>query len=602
MYYNVLGEKVSKARYREMIKARKNRQELIAAGMGRRDFIKMGLVTGAGVLVAKSGISARAESLIPVGQPASSQEDIRPFVEPLPIPPIKQPVPSLHPAPTVEPNTAAGEGRQIPHQALHLFPPEKFYEVRQRLAEVRIHPDLPRQRLWGFDGMVPGPTYVARYGEPILVRNFNNLPANNEGFGLPSVSTHLHNGHTPSESDGNPCDFFERGKFYDQHYPNVLAGVLSTHQAEGGDINEALSTLWYHDHRVDHTAQNVYKGLYGFYLLFNEKDNGDETNSHGFRLPSFPEFDIRMDFADKVLDEDGKVFFDLFNLDGIIGDTFLVNGKVQPVLKVKPRRYRFRWLDAGPSRFYQLFFTDLRDQNRAIPFWHISNDGNLLPRPIQVTSARIGVAERHDVIIDFRPFRGKTIFLENRLKQVSGFGPVPPPNDLHAPGRGNLLVKIEVDDRFVPDHSADPAQMRFYDLPDKTETPRIQRTFKFNRFNGQWTINDRFMNCDEMRFRIKKNSVEHWVLMNLSGDWEHPIHIHLEEHQILSRQLQPVSAVERARKDVSRLVRNEHVRLFFRFRDFTGKYPLHCHNTIHEDHAMMLLWEVTEEGDGRLVP
>jgi FtsP/CotA-like multicopper oxidase with cupredoxin domain len=295
--------------------------------------------------------------------------------------------------------------------------------------------------------------------------------------------------------------------------------------------------------------------------------------------------------------------FDTFNLDGIIGDTFLVNGKVQPFLRVKPRRYRFRWLDAGPSRFYELFFTDLNNPNRQIPFWHIANDGNLLPRPIEVTSARIGVAERHDVIMDFSHFRGKTIYLENRLKQVSGIGPVAPPNDLTAPGRGNLLVKIIVDDKPEPDHSRNPQSMRFYDLPDKDETPRIHRTFGFKRLNGMWTINEQFMNCAEMRFRVQKNSVEHWTLMNISGDWEHPIHIHLEEHQILSRQLDPVRPVERSRKDVSRLIRNEHVRLFFRFRDFTGKYPLHCHNTVHEDHAMMLLWEVVEgDGDNKLVP
>jgi FtsP/CotA-like multicopper oxidase with cupredoxin domain len=432
------------------------------------------------------------------------------------------------------------------------------------------------------------------------VRNFNDLPADNGGFGLPSVSTHLHNGHTPSESDGNPCDFFERGLFYDQHYPNVLAGVLSTHQAQGGDINEAMSTLWYHDHRVDHTAQNVYKGLYGMFMLFNQFDTGDETT--GFHLPSFPEFDIRMDFTDKVLDEDCQIFFDLFNIDGIIGDTFLVNGKVQPFLNVKPRRYRFRWLDAGPSRFYQLFFTDLNNLGSSIPFWHIANDGNLLPRPIQVTSARIGVAERHDIIMDFRPFRGKTIYLENRLRQVDGRGPVPPPNDLHPAGQGNLLLQIRVDGSMQSDHSGDPRQMRFYNLPDATETPRIQRTFKFDRLNGQWSINGRFMTCDEIRFAIKKNSVEHWLLTNLSGDWEHPIHIHLEEHQILSRQRQPVTPVEVARKDVTRLVRNERVQLFFRFRDFTGKYPIHCHNTVHEDHAMMMNWQVAEEGDNHIVP
>src|SRR5437867_403987 len=176
--------------------ATKNRRELLAAGLSRRELFKLGLLTSAGYLVVKSGLSARADDM-PTSPPT------RAFIEPLPIPALKQPVLSLTPAPMVAPNTAAGEGRTRLHQALTQFPPQKLYEVHQRAAQVSVSPDLPLQTLWGFDGMVPGPTYVARYGEPMLVRNFNDLPPAelNGGFGLPSVSTHLHNSHTPSESD-----------------------------------------------------------------------------------------------------------------------------------------------------------------------------------------------------------------------------------------------------------------------------------------------------------------------------------------------------------------------------------------------------------------
>lgn len=604
MYYNVFGEKVSKKRYKEMVNAQKNRRELIAARLHlRRDLLKMGLLTAAGTLAAKTGLSARAASLgaspLPINQPASPPT--RPFIEPMPVMPVKVPVGSLHPAPTVEPNTAAGEGRTRPHQALTMFPPKKFYIVRQMAAPIQLSPDLPPSIMWGFDGMVPGPTYVARYGEPILVRNFNNLPEDNGGFGIPSPTTHLHNGHTPSESDGNPCDFYDIGQFYDQHYPNVLAGVLSTHKDEGGDIREAMHTLWYHDHRVDFTAQNAYKGLAGFYLLFNEFDTGDENT--GFRLPSFPEFDIPMMFADKVFDEDGKLFYDLFNLDGVLGDKFTVNGKIQPFFQVHPRRYRFRWLNIGPSRFYELFLLDKDNPNARIPFWQISNDGNLLPHPVQVESVRLGVAERADVIIDFSHYAGKSIYIENRLRQVNGQGPVPPPNDLTPPGQGNLVLRFDVVLPPVEDHSRDPAEItKFYDLPETTEEPRVTRTFKFDRLNGQWSINSQFMDCQEPRFRIQQNSVERWILMNLSGDWQHPIHIHFEEFQLLSRNRKRPPMVERGRKDVVRLTENERVELYFRFRDFLGQYPLHCHNMVHEDHAMMLIWEITPEGDTILVP
>jgi len=426
-------------------------------------------------------------------------------------------------------------------------------------------------------------------------------------FGLPSVTTHLHNGHTPSESDGNPCDFYEIGQFCDQYYPNVLAGFNSTNPPTG-DINESLSTLWYHDHRVDFTSQNTYKGLLGFYLLFNEFDTGDEST--GFHLPSFPQFDIPLAFADKVYDpSNGKLIFDLFNLDGIIGDKFLVNGKIQPFFQVQPRRYRFRLLDTGPSRFFEFFLTGgVRTSTPTTnPFFVIANDGNLLPAPVQVTSVRIGVAERVDVVIDFRPFAGQSIFLENRLNQVNGQGPIVNsecgvPEILPA-GQGNLLLRFDVSATPVSDGSADPTTQTFYQLPSTNVTPRITRTFKFDRLNGQWSINGQFMNCHTFRLQVQQNSVENWLLTNLTGDWTHPIHIHLEEHQILSRNgAPPPLAVERSRKDVTQLHPNERVLLFFRFRDWLGKYPLHCHNVVHEDHAMMLLWNVQAQGDNVLVP
>jgi len=587
--------KLSKARQKEIEAATRNRRELIAAKLSRRELIKMGLITSAGLLVPKRGLSARwrnPRAGIPDDNPVSPLT--RAFVEPLPIMPIKQAVASLNPAPTVVPNIAGGEGRTRPHQALTLFPPKKLYQVVQKAAQVSMSPDLPVQTIWGFDGIIPGPTYIARYGEPILVRNVNNLPTNNGGFGLPSVTTHLHNNHTPSESDGFPCDFFEIGQFYDQHYPVVLAGFASDHPPNG-DINESLSTLWYHDHRVDFTAQNIYKGLAGFFLIFNDQDTGDETT--GFHLPS-GQFDIPMMLADKVFDSNGQLFFDLFNLDGILGDKFLVNGKIQPFLHVHPRRYRFRWLDSGPSRFYQIFLTDLNNLSAHNMFWQIANDGNLMPTPVQIESARIGVAERVDVIIDFSQFAGKTIYLENRLEQQDGTGPT---GDILPAGGGNLLLQIIVDLPAVADNSVDPAtHPQFYSLPSTTPAPRVTRTFEFDNSNGGWTINDRFMDCNEPRFTVQQNTVEHWILINSSGGWQHPIHIHFEEFQILSinGHRPPTSPlVQTGRKDVVRLEFDTTVELFFRFRDFLGRYPMHCHNTVHEDHAMMLRWDIAPVGD-----
>ena len=617
--------------------ARKNRLEIIKAQLNRRDMMKAGLLGAGGYLVLKNGLSQWASgnawadrgpggggggggggsdgSGSGSGGGGTTSPPTRAFIEAMPIMPVRQAVTTLSgPTPTIAPNTTSGEGRTRPHQAFaaypskFTFPPALKFETHQKEAFISMSPDLPLQPIWGFDGQFPGPTHYARYGQELLIRNFNDLPPPNQnrGFGMPSVSTHLHNAHTPSESDGFPCDFFNPGQFYDHHYPNALAGFGSTHQSTNGDVNESLSTLWYHDHRVDFTSQNVYKGLTGFYCLFNDHDTGNETT--GFRLPGVQAssnfftpllYDVPMMLSDRVFDPStGLLSFDLFNFDGILGDKFLVNGKIQPFFQVEPRRYRFRLLNAGPSRFYQVFLTD-QGANTQIPFYQISTDGNLLPHPVRVTNSIIAVAQRMDVIIDFKNFAGKTLYFENRMEQVDGRGPT---GNTLAAGAGNFLLQFRVGTTVShADASADPASgsMAFYSLPSKTATPRVSRSFRFERGNGMWQINGQIMSsdCAQPRFQVQQNSIEYWTLQNNSGGWMHPVHIHFEEHQIISQNL-ALLTTDVSRKDVYRLQHNASSQLFFRFRDFQGRYPFHCHNVVHEDHAMMLRWDIVPAPGG----
>ncbi|MEE8522871.1 MAG: copper oxidase, partial [Thermoanaerobaculia bacterium] len=95
---------------------------------------------------------------------------------------------------------------------------------------VRFHPDFPIQThkaLWTFDGTFPPKLLNVRYGEAVLMRQYNGLPidvAANRGFGLHTLTTHEHNGHTPAESDGFTNAFFFPGQFYDYRWPIQLAG------------------------------------------------------------------------------------------------------------------------------------------------------------------------------------------------------------------------------------------------------------------------------------------------------------------------------------------------------------------------------------------
>ena len=53
--------KRNRRRERELRNAAKNRREIIAAQLSRRDMMKAGLLTSAGYLIHKNGLSARAQ-------------------------------------------------------------------------------------------------------------------------------------------------------------------------------------------------------------------------------------------------------------------------------------------------------------------------------------------------------------------------------------------------------------------------------------------------------------------------------------------------------------------------------------------------------------
>jgi FtsP/CotA-like multicopper oxidase with cupredoxin domain len=678
-----------------------NRQEIIRARLSRRELFRMGLITGTGFLVLKNGLSAWADCNEGECELGCSPPTI-PFVDPLPFPPVLPTRdPATYPAFTFSPpdpsgapnrntNPATGipfEGRTQTHQFRTRFPVQEFLATRMRpnfdarfsdnaTNLARIGPQL----VWGFNlggsesfdvALSPGPLIVARYGRPILVRRFNelgtrtamgcgpgNVTADTRGFGVPEVSTHLHNFHSGPDSDGGPCDpgtggnstdpceqgrFFFVDQFYDYYHTMRPAGFDTPQfSATNGDVRETLTTLWYHDHRVDHTAENVYKGLAGQFFAFNDFDTGEETT--GFHLPSFnpyPAFDLPLIFADKLFTPEGELCFDTFGLDGLVGDKFLVNGKMQPYFDVQKRRYRFRLQNAGPSRFYQFFLTNPSQPSVKIPYWAITTtDGNLLSRPVEISGSssqsphgvRLSVAERVDVIIDFKriwqmfgsPSGTLKIWLENRLEQVNGRAPtdkVLPPGNV-----SNALVEFRISGGAVTDTSFDPQPVAFPNVgcsasdcvfspiclppvptdnaPAPEDRIRITRTFRFERGNGAWQINGQFVDCTRFRFAVERNTAERWILQNNSGGWQHPIHIHLEEFRMVRRNNKLIQCgdVEFGRKDVARLGFNEEIELLFRFRDFRGGWPMHCHNTVHEDHAMMLLFEVADTGDNKTQP
>ena len=93
-----------------------------------------------------------------------------------------------------------------------------------------------------------------------------------------------------------------------------------------------------------------------------------------------------------------------------------------------------------------------------------------------------------------------------------------------------------------------------------------------------------------------------WEITNKSGGWFHPVHIHLVDFKMLTRNGKPVFSYEQGPKDVVYVGENETIRAIMRFGkagDPTtdGRYMIHCHNLPHEDHDMMTQFRVGDDVD-----
>jgi len=399
----------------------------------RRDLLRWGIVLGGATVLSGGRRVSRADDL-------PSSPFTTDFVEELPIPPRAEPL--RNPDGTLkrfdtlpDPKDCKNvDGTFAHHKHGPRFVPTdaEFFEIRERPVDHSFHPELPLNRLWGYNGMVPGPTFVATSvsfpppgttGHPQLVRFFNDLPDNAPlGIGEPITAIHRHGGFQNPEDDGYPLDTFCFGESRDYYYPN---------RPDSGFRQNEHSTNWYHDHAIDITAENVYRGLAGFYIYQNELDTGDEAT--GLRLPSnkfkggdVGPFDIGLVIQDRLFDRDGHLVYNSFDHDGFLGDKFLVNGKIKPFLRVARRKYRFRVLNGSNARVYQFFLSPSPPGGQA-PFLAIGTDSNLLEAPVEVESFRLAPAERVEVIIDFSQYplttRPTEVFLENRLQQTDGRKP-----------------------------------------------------------------------------------------------------------------------------------------------------------------------------------
>jgi FtsP/CotA-like multicopper oxidase with cupredoxin domain len=399
-----------------------------------------------------------------------------------------------------------------------------------------------------------------------------------------------------------------------------------------------MSTHWFHDHMFSFTSQNVYKGMAAMFNLYSGVDRGNEAINDGvnLRLPSGTakswanlDYDVNLVLADKAWDANGQLAFNKFDFDGFLGDRMTVNLVDNPYFEVEARKYRFRILNGAVSRFFKIALSD------GSPMIQIGNDGNLLPHPVPLTELdEQGIAERYDIVIDFSRYAvGSKVYFVNLTQQTNG---KKPDKDLsiqealagsgNDPVVGKFLEFRIVRKPAVADVSVVPDPL----IPNPV-LPAVtrSRTFEWGSggsqttlpaapgsksdvtaFTGPWGVKTDsqgpMLDADYGRVSAAPSSgtTEQWTLQNGGGGWDHPIHIHFEEGQIISRNGSPnnVPAWEKGRKDVYRLRPGGSLVLKMQFRDWGGMFMEHCHNTVHEDNAMLLRWEIDNGGAPFLRP
>lgn len=585
-------------------------------GMDRRTVLKTGALLGtAAILTSKQSLVLAQGAPPPLAQPvlcgttAPVSPPTRPFIDTLPVPLPALPQ-ILSPLPTKAANTGAGEAARDAHQRWEQFLPLLTYRMVAAPALHQHHTDLLPSYMWTFNGKYPAPTPLNFYGVPSLVRFTNNLPPTppNTTFGINEITVHLHNGHTGSESDGFAGDFFSTGFFKDNHYPNVYAGVDTFGGI--GDPREAMHTFWFHDHRAEFTANNNYLGLNGMYIVYDSKDPSHELATPGsLRLPGYYGItDIPLILTDKRFCPAANGRNEVFQVVGNGapgGDKWVVNGKIQPKLTVRRRKYRFRILNTGPAKTWNLSL--IRPDGTQAPMTIVAVDANFLQSPVALTNRTLDVfvAMRFDVIIDFSAFpAGTSVYLKEQAAQNVGVVVADP-----APGLpiGNVLMRFDVVNRepwFPADTPALPAVLTTF--PDPI-VPDASFQWDFTLVNGRFLINGLEFDHNRVDHVVLKGSAEEWTLANdvAAGNWLHPVHIHFEEGRIVSRRVRtsqnpdvfqnvPLLPEELGRRDVYPLPPQNRVVLRMRFRDFVGRYLIHCHNMNHEDGFMMVRWDIVD--------
>ena len=558
----------------------------------------------------------------------------RPFTQKCPIPPVLQP-------------KAVGQDPYRVGSAYHGVAPEyrdrrcaeladtKWYEKHQTAyyelrAKKSVHEYMPgvKTPVYGYGGSVPGPTIRTMLGQPCVIRMWNDIDL--------EMACHFHGLHLPAHSSGAPNHYVLPGRARDYFLPNTVPM-----HGNRPDYSECSSTSWYHDRAMGMAGASNYYGLSGFCL------NTDELEDDLVKRNVLPaaKYDIPLCLQDRCLSPNGSLNYKAQQDEGNLGDLYVVNGKVQPVLNVERRKYRFRLLNACNTRYLRIKL------HNGMKLIRLGKDSWLYDKATEEPCVLLCPGERADVVIDFSDCENE-IYLCNSLEQTHGCRPHGNPR--HGDEEGAYSYDSDKQqDRPYEGYSAPPktaskgatgrpaatagygktspkpvykrdeeqsgdgrfgkgcvpwlkfvvagpkmkdcATVKHGDplRPHRSLKPtdcEQTRYFDIESVGGGYQVNRRQYDGKACYDTPKCGTVERWVYRNKTVD-ACPIHIPDGSYQISRINGKAPYRTDACKADVMTVYGGEEVEILKHFRTFKGQYTVHCATVDYDQRRGMHTYE-----------
>jgi FtsP/CotA-like multicopper oxidase with cupredoxin domain len=436
----------------------------------------------------------------------------------------------------------------------------RHFDLTLQTGSAEIFPDETTET-WGVNGPFLGPTLRAKRDDKVAIDLHNELPED--------TSIHWHGMHLPAMMDGGPHQMIETGDTWSPYWT----------------IEQPASTLWYHPHPHGQTAEHVYRGIAGLFLI-------DDDEEAALDLPrTYGVDDIPLIVQDKRVkdngdfDRGGGSFLDNFQGStsfGILGDRILVNGTYDPSFAVSTPIVRFRLLNGSNARFYNLGFTDDRS------FRLLATENGLVGGELpELTRLLLGPGERAEILVRFSP--GDEVVLRSYEQDLRMEGTVE--RQIGAEDTFELVRFTAPDD--LPGDRDLPSSVlpeRSLDLPDDLTERRFE-------LDGHSSVNGEKMDMNRVDVVVPSGAIEIWNVE--SNGQPHTFHIHGATFHVLEADGGEPDIHLRGPKDTVFISPGHPVRLAVQFVshvDSDMPYMFHCHLLKHEDNGMMGQFVIVEPG------